>query len=121
MNYFSKNILHLRDKLSLNQSQFAEKLGVTRGQINAWENEKSKPRFDDLIEIANYFSLQIDDLVKKDLSAPDAFKKAKANYEPLHQEIKDVGNMYATLERYTTALEQMIRDHCPALKDILNL
>ncbi len=40
---FSKKLLIARAKLSLNQTQLAEVLGVSLITINRWENEQSRP------------------------------------------------------------------------------
>lgn len=35
--------LRLRNKLELSQTEFAEKIGVTRYAVRTWENDTSKP------------------------------------------------------------------------------
>jgi putative transcriptional regulator len=40
---YSKLIKSLREKMLLTQTEFAEKLGVSFGSVNRWENDKHEP------------------------------------------------------------------------------
>lgn len=40
---YSKLIKSLREKMLLTQTEFAEKLGVSFGSVNRWENGKHEP------------------------------------------------------------------------------
>jgi transcriptional regulator with XRE-family HTH domain len=50
----------LRKKHNLKQSELADILGVTRGQISVYEINKSKPSFQVLIKLAEYFKISLD-------------------------------------------------------------
>ena len=39
-----KLVKELRDRLGLTQEQFAQKVGVTYGSVNHWENGKRRPQ-----------------------------------------------------------------------------
>lgn len=39
-----KLVKELRERLGLTQEQFAQKIGVTYGSVNHWENGKRTPR-----------------------------------------------------------------------------
>ena len=40
----SKLVKELRERLGLTQEQFAQKVGVTYGSVNRWENGKRRPQ-----------------------------------------------------------------------------
>ena len=63
------NIRHLRKLKSFSQEQFAEDLGWTRSVIGSYEEGRSEPSIDKLIDLSNYFDIPIDILVKNDLRA----------------------------------------------------
>ncbi|MFT5581523.1 MAG: transcriptional regulator with XRE-family HTH domain [Psychromonas sp.] len=62
------NLKLLRKKLSKSQEEVASDLGLTRSSYSGYENLVAQPSVDNLIAFSSYFSLSIDDLVKKDLS-----------------------------------------------------
>jgi len=60
---------HLRKLKGFSQEQFAEELTWTRSMIGSYEEGRSEPSIDKLIELSNYFDIPIDILVKNDLRA----------------------------------------------------
>lgn len=68
MNVISKNIRHLRSLRGLTQEYLAEDLKVTRARIGSYEEGRSYPTIDFLIQLSDYFKLPIDILVRQDLS-----------------------------------------------------
>jgi transcriptional regulator with XRE-family HTH domain len=61
------NIKHLRSLRKLSQERFADELNWTRSVIGSYEEGRSEPPIDRLIDLSNYFDIPIDILVKKDL------------------------------------------------------
>ena len=61
------NIRHLRTLRKLSQERFADELSWTRSVIGSYEEGRSEPPIERLIELSNYFDIPIDILVKKDL------------------------------------------------------
>ena len=53
---------------SIEQEQFAEKMGVTRQTISRWESDEVDPKLSKLIEISDIFACKLDALVKEKLS-----------------------------------------------------
>jgi transcriptional regulator with XRE-family HTH domain len=47
----------------LTQDKLAEAIGVSQGNISEWKSGRSKPTFDALIKLADYFGVSIDYLV----------------------------------------------------------
>ncbi|MDU8884816.1 LexA family transcriptional regulator [Yeosuana sp. MJ-SS3] len=61
------NIKHLRTLKKISQERFAEELGWSRSMIGSYEEGRSEPPIDRLIDLSNYFNIPIDILVKHDL------------------------------------------------------
>ncbi|MBT8287603.1 MAG: helix-turn-helix domain-containing protein [Flavobacteriaceae bacterium] len=72
MRKIQSNIRHLRSLKGYSQEQFAEELGWTRSVVGSYEEGRSEPSIDRLIDLSNYFNIPIDILVRNDLrSAKD--------------------------------------------------
>ena len=59
----AENVKQLRKHRSLTQEQLAEALGVTVGAVYKWENGKSIPEINMLMQLADLFEVSIDSLV----------------------------------------------------------
>lgn len=68
MNNIAKNIRHLRKIKTLTQEQLSEELGITRSKVGSYEEGRSDPPIDMLIQFSTYFKLPIDVLIKNDLT-----------------------------------------------------
>ncbi|WP_334056661.1 XRE family transcriptional regulator [Polaribacter sp. P097] len=68
MNILSKNIKHLRNLKKLTQEALAEELSVTRSRISSYEENRSSPTIDFLIDFSKYFKIPIDIIIKNDLT-----------------------------------------------------
>ncbi len=68
MKNLSKNIKHLRTLKKLTQESLAEELSVTRSRISSYEENRSSPTIEFLIDFSEYFKLPIDIIVKNDLT-----------------------------------------------------
>ena len=64
MHYLAGNLRQLRKKRSWTQAQLAEKLGLNRSLIGAYEEGRSEPKIATLPLIAHLFRLSIDDLLQ---------------------------------------------------------
>ncbi len=75
MNFFSKNIKHLRMRKKFSQERLAEELGVTRMKIHFLETGQTKsPSVDDLMLFSDFYKITIDTLVKVDLTKINELK-----------------------------------------------
>ena len=61
------NIKHLRTLKKLSQERFADDLNWTRSVVGSYEEGRSEPPIERLIDLSNYFDIPIDILVRKDL------------------------------------------------------
>ena len=68
MSLIGKNIKKIRTLKKLNQSDFAKLFNVSRASVGSYEEERAEPKIDKIIEIANYFSIDINLLLKKELT-----------------------------------------------------
>jgi transcriptional regulator with XRE-family HTH domain len=62
------NLKYLRKLRGLTQEEFANKLGIKRSLIGAYEEERADPRLDVLEVVSEMFKLSLDELFLKDLS-----------------------------------------------------
>lgn len=60
---FSDQIKQIRTDHKLTQTEFANKLHVTRQAVSNWENNKNLPDIETLIIIAETFHVSLDDLI----------------------------------------------------------
>ena len=58
-----KRIKELRRKYKLTQTELAEKVGVTKSTIAAYENDSRQPSYEVLIKMANAFKVSIDSIL----------------------------------------------------------
>ncbi len=68
---FASNIHYLRKKENLSQEEFAERFGVSRQSVAKWENGDSKPDVGKCVEIADYYELSMDVLLRIPLEEHD--------------------------------------------------
>lgn len=67
MKAIQANIKHLRALKKLSQEHFADDLGWSRSMVGSYEEGRSEPPIERLIDLSNYFNIPIDILVRKDL------------------------------------------------------
>lgn len=76
---FHEKLQELRKSRGLTQEELAEVLYVSRTAISKWESGRGYPSIDSLKEIANYFSVSIDELLSSEKMLSLAEKENKAN------------------------------------------
>ncbi|WP_375180463.1 helix-turn-helix transcriptional regulator [Enterococcus rotai] len=65
-----------REQKKLTQQEVATKFHVTRQTVSRWENEKSYPNIDTLIELSFFFDFSLDEILKRnDLMVSDEIKR----------------------------------------------
>jgi len=65
--YLNTNLSFLREGRALTQLEIAEGVGLSQKVVSAYERGVREPSLKNLIKIAEYFSVSIDDLLLKDL------------------------------------------------------
>ncbi len=82
---FSQNLQKLRAEKNISQEQLADKIGVSRQSVSAWESGKSSPELEKLIALSELFEISLDEL-----TGEISTKKANLNkkeYEKSYQKI----------------------------------
>ncbi len=87
MSYVGQNIKRIRAVRKLSQAKFAELFNLARPSVGAYEEGRSEPKIQNLIEIAHYFGLSIDVLLTKELTVNDlyGFNLVNQKLDALHQ------------------------------------
>lgn len=62
----ANQILNMRKEHNLTQEEFGELFYVTRQSVSNWENGKSYPDLQTLVDISNHFKISLDVLLKED-------------------------------------------------------
>ena len=68
MSVAGQNLKYLRKLRGWTQEEFANKLGIKRSLIGAYEEERADPRIDILEIVSDIFKLTLDELLLKDVS-----------------------------------------------------
>ena len=83
---FNEQLQELRKARGLTQEELAEALFVSRTAISKWESGRGYPSIDSLKQIANYFSISIDELLSGERLITIAENENRTN-------LKNMGNM----------------------------
>ncbi len=70
-------IATIRKEQQLTQEKFGELFHVTRQTVSNWENEKSYPDLQTLVDISNRFDISLDTLLKEDSKMVAAIDREK--------------------------------------------
>ena len=76
------NLKFWRRELALTQAQMAEKLGIKRSLVGAYEEGRAEPRLATLVNMARLFGISLDQLVTTDFSKKKNAKAAAAMRQP---------------------------------------
>jgi transcriptional regulator with XRE-family HTH domain len=68
MSIVSNNIKYLRKNSHLTQEQLAEKIGIKRSLLGAYEEGRADPRLNNLLKISEVFKVTVDTLISEDVS-----------------------------------------------------
>ena len=64
----NQNLKYLRKLRGWTQEEFAQKIGIKRSLVGAYEEERAEPRIEVLEQVGALFKLSLDELLLKDLS-----------------------------------------------------
>ena len=65
--YLGQNIQYLRKQRKITQEGFSEQMAVSRQTVAKWEAGDAIPELETLLEICDFFSCNLDELVRKSL------------------------------------------------------
>lgn len=75
MGIINENIKFLRKQKGLTQEQLAEKIGIKRSLLGAYEEGRAEPGLHNLQQFSRVFEISADLLISEKLSDPDQLKK----------------------------------------------
>ncbi|GAA4431252.1 hypothetical protein GCM10023188_18600 [Pontibacter saemangeumensis] len=83
MSYIGKNIKKIRTIKNLSQAAFAQLFNLARPSVGAYEEGRSEPKIDTLVQIAKHFGVSIDALLTKELTINELYRFDifKQNYQ----------------------------------------
>ena len=81
MTLISDNIKYLRKKIGLTQEQFAERIGIKRSLVGAYEEGRADPRITNLINMADVFGTSVDILINKNVMKLSEAELNTSNYK----------------------------------------
>ena len=89
MSKIGKNIRKIRVVKQLSQASFAQIFNLARPSVGAYEEGRSEPRIETIVQIGQYFGISIDDLLNKELTINDLYRfdplKKKNGTEPIKE------------------------------------
>ena len=59
-----QKIVMLRNSVGISQEELSEILGVSRQSVSKWEMDQALPQIDKVIQLADYFSVSTDELIR---------------------------------------------------------
>ncbi|WP_283679719.1 helix-turn-helix transcriptional regulator [Lentilactobacillus sp. Marseille-Q4993] len=90
---FGNRIKQGRINKGLTQQEVADELNVSRQTISSWENEKSYPDINSLIELSNKYQISLDVLLKEDTGMKEYLEK-----QMVLKRIKPIGRALIALD-----------------------
>ncbi len=67
MSYLNDNIKYLRKQKGFTQSEFAERIGIKRSLIGAYEEHRAEPKIETIQKMSYLFNLSLDALINRNL------------------------------------------------------
>lgn len=85
MSFIGKNIKKIRTVRNLSQAGFAQLFNLARPSVGAYEEGRSEPKMETVVQIARHFGLSIDLLLTKELTVNELY-----GFDIFKQELKHV-------------------------------
>lgn len=80
-NNFASNLKHLRIQNNMTQEELGKKLAKDYSTIGKWENGTRSPIMEDVIRIAEYFNISLQELISGKIGINDSPTYQKTNYK----------------------------------------
>lgn len=73
MNDVARNLKRIRERRGMSQETVAAQLHTTRQTISNWERGQTNPSIDDLMKLAEFFQVGVDELIYPDSASRSRF------------------------------------------------
>lgn len=60
---FGKNFRSFRKENGYTQNEIAAKLGIAQSNVSDWENDVSRPEYENLIKLASFYGVTVGELL----------------------------------------------------------
>lgn len=100
-----ENIAALRKKHKLTQTDFAEKIHVTQGAVSQWETGRTNPDTFQLIQIANFFNVDLKKLTGDDQQSAVTFTGTIKPEDIVYNSPLDIEAVKRNLQQSKSAIE----------------
>lgn len=100
--YLGDNISDLRKSAGISQEEFADRLKVSRQAVSKWERNEAYPDTENLIAIAKFFNVSIDDLINKDLTSAYIEKNNENEQQVKCEEVSESQSEYISNNIHST-------------------
>ena len=94
---FGEKLQNLRKNKGITQEELAQSLFVSRTAVSKWESGRGYPGIDSIKEIANFFSVSIDELLSGEKILSIAEKENKQNIQKICNLIFGVLDLFTLL------------------------
>lgn len=117
MGLFSQRLQYLRKKERLTQQDLAQKIGVAKSTISQYEKGSRQPNLEMLEKIADFFNVDIDYLMGRDLTQKIEYTEKKKEEVSNHTEtyIKNLLALFAG-EDFTPKETEEIKNYIEFIK-----
>lgn len=85
----ANRLIELRRRKGLSQEELADILGVSRQAVSKWERTEASPDTDNLIALAKFYNISLDELLDTGTPVDEILKDNKEEKEVLHAEDVD--------------------------------
>jgi transcriptional regulator with XRE-family HTH domain len=116
LSFVGENIKKIRQTKRISQAEFASLFNLARPSIGAYEEGRSEPKIDTLIQIASYFNISIDVILTRKLTVSEIYsidllnqKLNKAHkLEPETKNIVEAQNIGISLVQVSQYLDYIV-------------
>ncbi len=124
---FSQRLKYLMDKEKLNGREFSERSGIPHNNLKKYVTQACTPKYDVLIQIADFFNVTVDYLLGR-TDSPDAPKiktqytvsYPKSEYEIQKNDVGDISNIEDLTDLEIVAIKKMRRISLDDKLDAIN-
>ncbi len=98
-------LFELRMEQNLSQRELAKKLNISQGTYNNWENGKTQPSIEDMIEISKLFRVSVDYLIGNQVEEVSV-KEDESTLRKIYRSIQKLDE--ESLKALSVIIEKMI-------------